>query len=123
MINDKAGFRAPTQREAEIITQLTSLEFQGADRLKEQLDGIGVRPCDDGDNYGSIEIKVSKGQPANTKLRVPVHGRAFDIDGATIDCLLHVEDGFLRELEFFKVDGTAIKKQPEAVDFAYEVMK
>jgi hypothetical protein len=45
---------------------------------------------------------------APVRWRVPVEGETVDQDGVPILILLHVVDGMLNELEFFKGDSTEI---------------
>jgi hypothetical protein len=43
--------------------------------------------------------------------RVPVDASMFDLDGGNIDLLLHVVDGYVRELEAYRVDGKPIERE------------
>lgn len=122
-MREEKEFRNPTASEFAIIEKLVTLDFPGSLELRSQLDGMLVRPFEDDDNYGSIEIKVSNGQPAHTEQRVPVQARANDTDGIAVDCLLHINEGKMSELEFFKVDGSMLKKPLRALNFTYEVRK
>lgn len=46
--------------------------------------------------------------PAPVTQRVPVEGELGDEADTRIHCLLHVVDGTLNELEFFREDGSPI---------------
>jgi len=115
-------FRAPTPRELEILRKMIREDFQGAENLRTQLEDFKVRTTvEDKDNYESIEIKTKKGMAAKTGQRVPVEGVAYDTDGVKIFVLLHVAEGLIVELEFYKVDGSPIISQPQAKDFTMHV--
>jgi hypothetical protein len=49
---------------------------------------------------------------------VAVEARAKDIDGCTVEVILHVKDGKLHELEFVKTDGTMLQSKPLGMDLS-----
>jgi len=65
---------------------------------------------------GTVALHCSSGQPAPVKSRVPTEGECPDADGVPIHILLHVADGFMRELEIYKSDLSCILKSPAARD-------
>jgi len=52
---------------------------------------------------------------------MPVSGTAFDEDGMPINFLLHVQDGFLYELEILRVDGLDLKTMPTGEQIDVEI--
>ena len=101
--------RKLTELEKKIINKLLSSHFEGNELLQKQLINCEASNTNDDDNYGSIYLHPLSDHPALVNLRVPVEGLAADSDGGTINILLHVEDGFLNELEIVKLEGTPIK--------------
>lgn len=114
MANDK--FRPLTSEERRILEKLLSLDFVGRKELMQQLPGLLVRDKKV-DNEGSIEFEV------NSNVRAPVggmvaEGRCPDINTseanpAYINLLLHVRDGRLWLLEFYKDDSSQILQRPD----------
>jgi hypothetical protein len=102
-----------TARERALLEKLLEADFPGRDALVQQSKGCLVRNFEDGDNYGAIEFHIRNRIPANVVERVPVEGRAFDIDGVPIDHMLHVLDGLLTELDVVKASGTPIERFPD----------
>jgi hypothetical protein len=101
--------RQLTDLERDILNKLLSLPFPGSSILKEQIENCEAKPTEDPDNYGSIYLLTKSSKKADTQRRVPVEGLADDADGGQIDIILHVEDGFVSELEIVKLDGSPIK--------------
>lgn len=66
------------------------------------------------DNNGWIALYPVVEDPAIIKYRVPIEGSYPAVDGIRIHILLHVIDGFVRVLEVFKEDGSAVIQHPEA---------
>ncbi len=107
-------FRYPTSLEREIIAQLLGAEFHGKSELVNQLTDFRVRVIDD---EGSLEFQVnSTARPAMVQKRIPVEAEALDDDGIHVHFLLHVVDGFARELEIYKDDSSPIKRMPSPHD-------
>lgn len=76
------------------------------------------------ENHGplQLELSVSDGPPACVVRRIPVEAEADDNDGATIHLLLHVVDGFIKELELFR-DGTgSVQRMPKPQDLRVIVL-
>src|SRR5262245_59248698 len=114
-MNFDSGFRQPTSVENQIIQRLLMPEFPGKLELVKQLAGCVVRKIDEN---GSLEIKLQHScVPAPVTKRVPVEAEATDEDGVRVHVLLHVVNGFIREIEIYKDDGSAIKRLPNATDF------
>ena len=45
---------------------------------------------------------------------VPVEAESVDRDGVRVQILLHVANGRVKELEFYKVDGSKVLQLPDA---------
>lgn len=61
-----------------------------------------------------VYIKSSHHIKAPVKERVPVEGHTNDIDGAPIELLIHVIDGYINELEVVKLDGSPLLRPVDA---------
>ena len=114
-------FRRPTPVETRFMRRLLSADFLGKQEIARQLDNLRVRTIDD---EGSLELKPSDATPPATvkKLPIPVEAEGVDEDGIHVHLLLHVEKGFVKELEIYKDDGTPIKRMPSPEDFELIVL-
>jgi hypothetical protein len=113
-------FREPTRTEAEVIQRLLAADFPGKEDIVEQLAGCRVRTIDD---EGSLELELSHvSKPAAVEKRIPVEADAVDEDGIHVHFLLHVVNGFAKELEIYKDDGTSIRRMPCADDLEVIVL-
>ena len=102
-------FREPTSAERALLEQLLEAEFPGKLELVRLLRNILVRSID---SDGGIEIESQSEGKATVVKRVPVEAEGKDEDGTVIHMLLHVADGRPAELEFFREDGTTVKRLP-----------
>ncbi|HLM86866.1 MAG TPA: hypothetical protein VK272_11830 [Solirubrobacteraceae bacterium] len=84
-----------------------STEFSGRDAVAEQVAVASVREIDDN---GSLEFAPSDKTPAEVVRRIPVEAELDDSDGVTIHVLLHVVDGFLKELEVYRDDSGRVQR-------------
>ena len=91
--------------ERQVILRLLSEEFPGNRALAAQLSQAQARRVD---TDGGLELAVT-GSPAEVVRRIPVEAEVDDSDGTTIHVLLHVVNGFLNELEFFREDGAPVQ--------------
>lgn len=108
--SDINNFRPPSAAERDLISELTAAEFPGRAEVVKQLQQCVVRLIDED---GSLEIGVPSDPIAAPVLhRVPTELYGPDVDGVQVSVLLHVVDGVCREIEIFKVDGTAIQRMP-----------
>jgi hypothetical protein len=92
------------------MTKLTSADFLGRAEVLAQLQSCHVRTIDD---EGSLEIRTSCDRQALVRYRVCTELYGPDLDGTQISVMLHVVDGFCREIEIYKVDGTPIRRMPD----------
>ncbi len=102
-------WRKPTAKEESLIALLLSAEFSGKEAIARQLRGAQVRVLD---AEGSLAFNVSSSEKAAVKARIPIEAEAQDRDGVTIHMLLHVVDGIVFGLEFFKEDPSPILDLP-----------
>jgi hypothetical protein len=103
-------FRRLTPDEGALIGRLLDADFPGREELRAQVAAASVREIDED---GSLEFRVRTAQTASVVRRVPVEAEARDADGGNVHVLLHVVDGRVDELEFYKEDGSRIVKRPE----------
>jgi hypothetical protein len=101
---DKQG-RPLTELERQVLQKLLIPNFSGRDEIREQSKDCIAIPTGDPDNYGSIYLKTDSPVKAPVTSLVPVEGFAKDKDGAEIVIILHMDDGFIHELEFVRSDG------------------
>jgi hypothetical protein len=98
--------------ERQLINRLLQETFVGRDALKAQMADVRVVVGrEGGDRTLVFLLSASNGPRANTCSRVPVDAVMEDIDGVYIEILFHVVDGYARELEIYRVDGSPIKRQ------------
>jgi hypothetical protein len=103
-------FRLPSLIEGDLIAMLTSADFLGRAEVLTQLQSCRVRTIDD---EGSLEIQTSSDRRALVRYRVCTELYGPDLDGTQISVMLHVVDGFCREIEIYKVDGSPIQRMPD----------
>lgn len=101
------GFRPLSELEGQLLAALLSTDFLGRDALAEQVAVASVRKID---RNGSLEFASSDGPPAEVARRIPVEAELDDSDGLTIHVLLHVVDGFLKELEVYRDDSGPVQR-------------
>lgn len=103
------GFRPLSQAERNILAVLLAADFPGKTELVEQASTITARRIDED---GSLEFSGAMGPPAKIVRRIPVEAEAEDRDGATIHVLLHVVDGFMKELELYRDGEGSVQQMP-----------
>lgn len=104
-------FRAPNEEEESVVAALLSLDFPARSMLKAQWATASVRTID---ADGSLEVRVEEGLLAEVEVRVPVEARLEDTDGVTVHVLLHVIDGYIREVEVYREDSGPVQAPLEA---------
>ncbi len=95
--------------ERAVIEDLLSAGFVGGAGLLTQLECTRVT-CEGAGDTRTIALEVTdQTLPAVVlPVRIPVEGEVPDEDGTAIAVLLHVIDGYLHELEIYRVDGREI---------------
>lgn len=102
--------------ERHVLETLLAVPFPGSEELRAQLDSVRVA-----EEYGEADPSVifTVARPAvllaSVKRRIPVEAEGRDADGATIQVLLHVVDGYLWELEVYRPDGEPLQCAPDAL--------
>lgn len=104
--------RSLNELEKNILSCLLEKDFPGKDAIIKQLENVKVSEVADGDNYGSILLHTDAKEVAAARNTIPVEALVVDTDGIDVAILLHVVDGFVSELEFFKVDGSPMIESP-----------
>lgn len=104
--------------ERDLISYLLASDFHSAGELREQIDAVSVLA--DEPDTGSLSLIVDESVvgPASTRSRVPVEGTALAADGGLVHVLLHVDRGYLAELDVFREDGEHVAElpTPSAID-------
>jgi hypothetical protein len=101
--------RAASRAELELLEVLLTRDFPGATQLLAQLSGLEVAVVDDD---GSLSLRSHAGSKAESVTRrVVTEGQYPDGDGQPVHVLLHVLDGRLHELEFFREDGRTVMQR------------
>jgi hypothetical protein len=99
-------FRPPSENEESLVSALLSPDFPARAALQAQWARAIVRPID---ADGSLEVKVEGGPLAEVEVRVPVEAALEDSDGTTVHVLLHVVDGYMREVEVYREDSEPVQ--------------
>jgi len=101
--------RAAARAELELLEVLLNRDFPGATQLLAQLAGLEVAVVDED---GSLSLRSHEGPNAeNLERRVVTEGQYPDRDGQPVHVLLHVLEGRLHELEFFREDGKTVMRR------------
>ena len=101
--------------ERKILDKLLDQNFLGSNELCKQLSDCKVSVLDeDGSLKFYLRDTVKKAEMV--KGRIPIEAEVRDQDGEMVQILLHVVDGMIDELEFWKSDGSAIKRDIEPDD-------
>lgn len=103
--NIESTFRKLNESELDLLVFLLSQDFPGRDILKEQLKTCKVMTID---KEGGLKFDIKSDSTAPVIRRVPIEAEMLDADGIKVHILLHVINGKLSELEFYKDDGSEI---------------
>jgi len=113
----KKRYRPLDHEEIAILNRLLELPFPGRDELRGQLKMASVNEIECTDACGSLEFKVpSNARKAEVVNHPAVEAVGHDADGVPYEALLHVVEGVLHELEFWKGDGSDFVRRPRATD-------
>jgi hypothetical protein len=119
-MKSETHYRQLTRTENGLMQRLMVGEFPGKDQITRQLANCQARTIDE---EGSLEIKVDRAAvAAPVKKRIPVEAEGVDADGVLIHMLLHTGEGFVKELEIYKEDGSAIRRMPHPEEFEVIVL-
>jgi hypothetical protein len=115
----ESEFRQPTAMERGLLERLLEADFPGRGELSPLLRNVLVRTID---KDGGLELQSQVEGKAQIVKRVPVEAEGKDEDGAVIHMELHVVDGRLVELEFYREDAETVKKIPPPATFELIVL-
>ncbi|MEY4394995.1 MAG: hypothetical protein EBT92_18940 [Planctomycetes bacterium] len=105
-----SSFRELKVEERALLERLLSTDFPGKEELLVQIRHCLVRGIDED---GSLEFDVQTTVDVpNVKRGVLTEGEFYDTDGGIAHVLLHVVDGKVKELEFYKQDGSTVRGIP-----------
>ncbi len=100
-------WRPLSETERLTLAKLLTADFPGRTQLLQQAQGALAKTLD---AEGSIALRSSVDAPAAQVVRrIPVEAEFEDLDGVTVHVLLHVLEGFLDELEFYRDDSAPIQ--------------
>ncbi len=119
---NKAEIRPPSNLEKGILDKLLSAEFPGASELRQQMREIKVQTSD---LEGSVKLFITNKIYAEVLDSVPVEASYADSGEQhspeiKVHILLHVYNGLMHELEFYKDDSSAIMRTPELDELLIE---
>jgi hypothetical protein len=108
-------YRSLTKREEAIFHSLLKESFPGRDAIVEQLKKCKANVIDEN---GSLLLKTESKVVAEVKMRIPIEAKVKDEDGISIHVMLHVASGYVKVLQFFKVDGGKVIREvkPEELE-------
>lgn len=87
------------------LNTLLSVNFLGKDIIIKQLFGASYE-VHGKHEYISIKFNPNKCEPYPYNIRVPISMQCRQFNGNIVDCLLHVINGFVNELEIYNMDLT-----------------
>jgi len=102
-----AGFRELRRNERELLNALLAQEFPGHNALSGQLASARARTIVDNP---SLDLQVKGGLAADVERRIPIEAEVEDADGVSVHILLHVVDGFMKELEIYREDSRPLMR-------------
>jgi hypothetical protein len=103
----KARPAAPDERW--LLDRLLEENFRGREEVRKQLADVRIIAQGKHDSRTLLFAPPTRTiPPADTEWRVPVDATMADDDGTEIEILLHVVDGYVEELEIYRVDGAAV---------------
>ena len=102
--------RQLSERERDLVRFLLSRPFPGRDDLVGQIPYARVSEEYVGEDPSIIlEVDKSLAGPAGVRTRIPVEAWGVDTDGTRFEVLLHVVDGYLWEIEVFRIDSEPVR--------------
>ena len=110
-------YRPLDHEEIAILNRLLELPFPGRDELRGQLKMASVTEIECMDACGSLEFNVpSSARKAEVVRHPTAEAVGHDADGVAYEALLHVVDGVLHELEFWKGDRSDFIRRPRGTN-------
>ena len=100
-----------TAYEKMVFEKLLSCNFPGRDSLARQLNGMKVSQLDES---GCLALEPTVTERAAVKHRIPIEATYPDADGVIVHVDVHVVNGLLFGLEYYREDGGVIVVHPRA---------
>jgi hypothetical protein len=97
--------REPSSKERELLDLILNHEFPGQAELVSQIPGLHVTEVN---VNGWLALYPICGLPAPVRYLVPIEASYQDADGTVVHISLHVVDGYMRDFEVFKEDGSLV---------------
>lgn len=111
------SFRSASHHELDVLRTLLRDDFQGSAALRPQLNGLQVSELD---QNGSLKLRPAGAESTSAHYQIPVEATYLDLDGIDVHVLLHVNAGFLAELEVFREDSRDVILRPGTVQLAVD---
>ena len=106
---ERIDLRPLSAEERRVLHVLLEPAFPGRDSLMQQLHVAQVsEESRSGCPTIAFQVDPLKAPPAKVRQRIPVEALGIDVDGQEVHILLHVVDGYLNELEFFRYDHASV---------------
>jgi hypothetical protein len=118
-VTDGPQFEPLSANAREILARLLDADFPGRDQVAQQVAAARAKTLDE---HGCLELSAGEAPPARVIRRIPVEAETVDTDGMSIHVLLHVVDGYIDELEFFRDDSGTIQRPVRAEDLRVIVL-
>ena len=122
-MTEESESRNLSDTESAILARLLAADFPGRVELANQIANcraLDVDQCEIS-MLGSIELITSTPIPAPVVCSVPVEAAIRDVDGVVIHFMLHVVNGFVRELEISKEDFSEVISNPDLLSLPVQV--
>jgi hypothetical protein len=100
------AFEPLSAQARQILDTLLTATFPGRDEVAQQVAVAQGRRLDE---HGCLELSAREAAAADVIRRIPVEAQTEDVDGMPIHVLLHVVDGYVDELEFFREDSGPLR--------------
>ena len=101
--------------EMSVLRHLLDKAFPGREELKKQLCSTRVaEEYPNGDPSVVLSVDRHSAPPAPVRRRIPIEAEGLDDDGVEVHILLHVLDGYLCQLELYRVDRKPVSRLPDA---------
>jgi hypothetical protein len=104
-----------------VLGKLLAPTYPGVEALRVQAASVEGRNLDTGTGLMVYLYVAESNGIATVATRVPVEGRALDLDGTEIQVLLHVMNGRLHMIEAYRIDSTPLSRLPVPASLQVEI--
>lgn len=105
----------PLDQERALLERFREAEVASKAELGAQLDIVEIVGQDNDPTGGYLHLRVADNAPRiAVPADFPISAMYDDSDGMQIDILLHMADGKINSLEWYRVDGQSPKAWPPA---------